>query len=145
MSHSELHWDSLHIRFHSFASSKLAHIWKKPMMENMFWTLKWSLSWDWNVIFKTAACNTYNSSGSVKIGTWYCSIKTDVTQPDCYGPLQYFALLHSYCTGTYTEVVVVLLWNSFTFTLTSTPTELLCRYYMVKEEILHRSSAVTSV
>ena len=38
------------------------------------------------------------------------------SQQDYYG-LQYGILLHGYCTGTYTEVVVLLLWSSSTVTL----------------------------
>ena len=43
-------------------------------------------------------------------------IRTYPTQQDHYDP-QYGTLLHSYCTGTYTGVVVLLLWSSSTVTL----------------------------
>ena len=48
-----------------------------------------------------------------------------VTQHNYYD-LQNSTLLHSYCTGTYTELVVLLLWSSYTATL-----EYPCRYSSV--------------
>ena len=70
------------------------------------------------------------------------------TQQDYYGR-RCSALLHSYCTGTFTEVTVLLLWSSSNATF-----EYLCRYYNRVAvwvlhgnsiELPHKSSTVTPV
>ena len=53
---------------------------------------------------------------------WYCWIK--VTQQDNYCP-RFSTLLHSYCTGTYTEVTVLLLWSNSTHYYFRVPTHVL--------------------
>ena len=63
----------------------------------------------------------------------------DGAQPDYYG-LRCGTLLDSYCTCTYTEVTVLLLWSSSNATL-----EYPCRYSnKVAVWVLHGNSRVTS-
>ena len=59
-----------------------------------------------------------------------------LTQQDYYGQ-RCGTLLHSYCTGTYTEVTVLLLWGNSAVTLRG--------YSKGAVELLQRSSTVTSV
>ena len=67
-----------------------------------------------------------------------CLIYT-ITQQDYYGRWC-GTLLHSYCTSTYTEVTVLLLWSSSNATL-----EYPCRYSnSVAVWVLHGNSRVTS-
>ena len=74
---------------------------------------------------------------------WYQVLKrtpySKPTQQDYYGR-RGGTLLHSYCTSTYTEATVLLLWSSSNATL-----EYPCRYSnRVAVWVLHGNSRVTS-
>ena len=46
----------------------------------------------------------------------FVELVLSVSQQDCCD-LEYGTLLHSYCTGTYTEVTALLLWSTYIVTL----------------------------